>query len=166
MYWAIPAACRPLLHPCSPKSYCILYPRSYWGTPPLDPPALCDLPQASHQYCCRLDWQSNSLPTLIQSFLLAMSGLTWFSTVHLISATNTVLIAITNKGFRDATPTKSTNPPKGAGNLPTFTACVQKIAFSWGYPCFPGLLTVCLLISHVVYTTQNVLIQQKLVQLE
>ena len=53
--WAIPAVCRPLVHLCCPRSYHTLCPRSYWSTPPPVPPALCDLPPASHHHCCRLD---------------------------------------------------------------------------------------------------------------
>ena len=52
---AIPVVCRPLLHPWSPTSHHTLCPRSYWSTPPPVPPALCDLPPASHHHCCRLD---------------------------------------------------------------------------------------------------------------
>ena len=129
-HWkVIPAVCRLHVHLCCPTSHHTLCPRSYWSTPPLVPPALCDLPQASHQYCCRLNQNNTNQCITIPS--VNNEGLTGSITVHFISATNTVLKAITHMRFWDATPTKSTNPPKWAGNLPTFTACVQKIAFSW-----------------------------------
>ena len=70
--------------------------------------------------------QVNAL-SFLEVTSVSNEGLTG-STVHFISATNTVLIAITHTRFWDATPTECTNPPKWAGNLPIFTACVQKIA--------------------------------------
>ena len=44
-------------------------------------------------------------------------GLTESSAVHLIRATNTVLIAITHKRFWNATRSKCTNPSMGADNI-------------------------------------------------
>jgi len=125
--WAIPVVCRPHVHLCCPRSHHKPCPRYCWSKFPTVPPVLCDLPPALHQYCCRLDWKMNTL----QHFLVITiinENLTGFSTVHLISATNTVLYAITQTSFWDAT-WKCIYPSKWTGTLPIFTVCVQKTCF-------------------------------------
>ena len=78
---------------------------------------------------------------------VSSEGLTGSSAVHFISASNTVPKAITHKRFWDATPTECTNPPKGAGDLPIFTACVSKTnSICMRLALFPSLPTVCFVV--------------------
>ena len=122
-HWVIPAVCRPLVHPWNPTNHHTLYPRYCWSTPPPVPPALCHLPPASHQYRCRLDKKHKSVhhqqPSGHNSSIHSSEGLTG-STVHFISATNTVFKAVTHTRFWDA-PHKWIYPPTGAENISAST---------------------------------------------